>query len=205
MTARDEVLARIRNALSAPTADAIDPPLDYRRTGEHAPGAPQLLQLLTDRLTDYRAKVYAATRQTLPSVLATALQGAHRVVVPPGLPPDWTPAGAVVDNGGLSPSELDTVDAVLTACLAAAADTGTILLDASADQGRRAITLIPDRHVCVVRATQVVQSVPELLARADPRKPLTFISGPSATSDIELKRVEGVHGPRTLVVVLLNE
>ncbi|GIH02292.1 hypothetical protein Rhe02_03590 [Rhizocola hellebori] len=204
MTARDEVLARIRYALSAP-ADPVDPPRDYRRTGEHAPGAPQLLQLLTERLTDYKATVHSATPQTLGSVLATALHGTHRVVVPPGLPEEWMPASAVVDDGDLSYADLDTVDAVLTACVAAAADTGTIVLDAAADQGRRAITLIPDRHVCVVRAAQVVQSVPELLTRADPRRPLTFISGPSATSDIELQRVEGVHGPRNLIVVILND
>jgi L-lactate dehydrogenase complex protein LldG len=205
MTARDEVLSRIRHALSATSAGTIDPPHDYRRTGEYPPGAPQLLELLTDRLIDYRAKVYTATPQTLPPVLASILDGTRSVVIPPGLPPHWIPEAAVVDNGDLSPAYLDTVDAVLTACLAAAADTGTIVLDGSPDQGRRAITLIPDLHVCVVGAAQVVQSVPELLARADPTKPLTLISGPSATSDIELQRVEGVHGPRTLIVVLLHE
>ena len=120
------------------------------------------------------------------------------------------PAGRVGDrtappsDAGLSPAELDGFDTVVTACAAACAETGTIVLDGSPDQGRRAISLVPDRHVCVVRADQVVQTVPELLARLDPTRPLTFVSGPSATSDIELQRVEGVHGPRTLIVVLVT-
>ncbi|WP_144124174.1 LutC/YkgG family protein [Catellatospora sichuanensis] len=204
-SARDEVLARIRHALSASPTEPIEPVRGYRRTGQYSPGAPQLLDRLTERLTDYRAAVHAATPRTLVSVLEAALDGTRRVLVPPGLPAEWIPASAVIDDGGMSPAELDAVDAVLTACTAAAADTGTIVVDASPDQGRRAITLIPDRHVCVVRAAQVVQTVPELLSRVDPHKPLTFISGPSATSDIELRRVEGVHGPRTLIVVLLSD
>ncbi|GHJ47166.1 hypothetical protein Cs7R123_45080 [Catellatospora sp. TT07R-123] len=203
-SARDEVLARIGHALSGAAVPA-EVPRDYRRTGEHPPGAPELLHLLTDRLVDYRAAVHPATPRTLESVLATVLEGLDRVVVPPGLPVGWLPPQAVVDDGTLSPAELDRTDAVLTACAAAAADTGTIVLDGSADQGRRAITLVPDRHICVVHAAQVVQTVPELLARVDPRRPLTFISGPSATSDIELQRVEGVHGPRTLIVVLVAD
>ncbi|RAO32646.1 Lactate utilization protein [Micromonospora noduli] len=204
-SARDDVLARIRNALSASPTATIEPARGYRREGHYSPGAPQLLSQLTERLTDYRAAVHAATPDTLASVLEAALAGTRRVLVPPGLPGDWMPATAVIDDGSLTPTELDTVDAVLTACTAAAADTGTIVLDASPDQGRRASTLIPDRHVCVLRAAQVVQTVPELLSRVDPRRPLTFISGPSATSDIELQRVEGVHGPRTLIVVILSD
>jgi L-lactate dehydrogenase complex protein LldG len=204
-TARDEILARVRRALADRPAPP-EVPRGYRHEGEHRPGAPELLELLAHRLVDYRATVYRTgvdeIRTALPEALRATLPAGGSIVVPPGLPDGWAPAGAIVDDGSLSPADLDGVDAVLTGCAAACAETGTIALDASPDQGRRAITLVPDRHVCVVRADQVVQTVPELLARLDPLRPLTFISGPSATSDIELQRVEGVHGPRTLVVVL---
>lgn len=178
---------------------------DYRRVGAHQPGDPELLELLADRLLDYKATVHRAVPAALTALLAAVLDGVGRVVVPPGLPQGWAPVGAVVDDGSLSWADLDRCDTVLTACTAAAADTGTIVLDGSPGQGRRAVSLVPDRHVCVVRAAQVVQTVPELLTRLDPRRPLTFVSGPSATSDIELQRVEGVHGPRTLVVVLVSD
>lgn len=198
---RDEILARVRTALghSRPT---VDIPRDYRPHGTFPPGAPELLELLTDRLVDYRATVLRSTVDDLPSVVASAVPAGARFVLPPGLPDSWAVPGGVVDPGDLGPHDLDAFDGVLTACTVAAAETGTIALDGSAGQGRRAITLVPDLHVCVVRADQVVQTVPELIARLDPHRPLTLISGPSATSDIELHRVEGVHGPRTLVVVL---
>ena len=198
--ARAEVLARIR-AARGPDGPVPAIPRDYHRTGTHRAGAPELLDRLTHRLTDYRASVHPATADTLIEVLAGRLAQAGAVVVGAGLPPDWAPT-ATVDNG-LSTQELDRFDTVLTSC-AAAAQTGTIVLDGGPGQGRRAISLVPDRHICVVRADQVVDSVPELLARLDPRRPLTFISGPSATSDIELQRVEGVHGPRDLIVILVH-
>ena len=203
MSAREEVLARIRaaNAAARPTAGEV--PRDYRRSGTHPPGAPELVELLRDRLVDYRAAVLDAAPDAIPAVVATALaEHPGPVLVPPGLPDGWCPEG--VPDRAFSPAELDGFAAVVTGCAAACAETGTIALDGGPDQGRRAITLVPDRHFCVVRADQVVRSVPDLLARLTPTRPLTLISGPSATSDIELNRVEGVHGPRNLHVILLE-
>jgi L-lactate dehydrogenase complex protein LldG len=137
-----------------------------------------------------------------------AARGARTVLVPPGLDPSWlaeTEAEQVPDRIESTPDELDRIDSVVTACAVAVAETGTIVLDGSPDQGRRRITLVPDHHICVVRVPeQVVSSVPQALERLDPVRPSTWISGPSATSDIELDRVEGVHGPRTLEVVLVG-
>ena len=203
--ARDDILARIGAALGdrPATPDILR---DYRR-GSHPAEAPVMLALLADRLVDYGATVHHTTAARLPDVLASILDGAGRLVVAHGLPEPVAEAAVARDatcDDGLTGTELDAFDTVLTTCAAAAAETGTIVLDGSAGQGRRAITLVPDRHVCVVRAEQVVHNVPQLLARLDPRRPLTFISGPSATSDIELQRVQGVHGPRTLIVVLIS-
>jgi L-lactate dehydrogenase complex protein LldG len=202
VTAREEVLARIRAANVAagdPAPAAV--PRAYARTGTLAPGSAELLELLRDRLVDYKATVVDATLDEVPAAISAALDGRTPVVVPPGLPGDWCPEG-VRDSPGFTAVDLDGFAAVVTGSAATCAVTGTIALDGSPDQGRRAITLVPDVHVCVVRTDQVVETVPELLARLDPTRPTTFISGPSATSDIELQRVEGVHGPRTLIVVL---
>ncbi|MGN6611602.1 MAG: LutC/YkgG family protein [Angustibacter sp.] len=207
MSARDEVLRRVREAVrAAPAAGApSDVPTEHRRFGEHAPGTLPLVALLMERLVDYRAEVVrcrAGDEAIGEAVRDVATRHrAARLVVAPGLPEPWRPDGAVVDDG-LSPAELDALDGVVTASAVAIAETGTIVLDGSPDCGRRAITLVPDLHVCVVRVSDTVQTVPEGLALLEPTRPLTFISGPSATSDIELDRVEGVHGPRTLVVVL---
>jgi L-lactate dehydrogenase complex protein LldG len=138
-----------------------------------------------------------------------AEHGTRSVVVPEGLPEAWLTAVTGVellrDAADLTPRRLDTVDSVVTGCALAIAETGTLVLDGSAAQGRRRITLVPDHHICVVRApSQVVGSVPQAMPRLDPTRPLTWISGPSATSDIELDRVEGVHGPRTLDVVIVT-
>ncbi len=203
--ARAEILTRIRAAnRAAHQAPGAADPVDrrYRTAGDHPPGADELVSLLEDRLLDYKATVMRTDEAGLPTAIAGALGAATAVVVPPGLPPQWVPA-AVADDASLSNDDLDGFEAVVTAAAVAAADTGTIVLDGSPDQGRRAITLIPDIHVCVLRAGQVVQTVPEMLARLEPTRPLTLISGPSATSDIELQRVEGVHGPRNLNVVLV--
>ncbi|GAB2499746.1 LUD domain-containing protein [Promicromonospora xylanilytica] len=221
--ARTEILTRIRSALG-PDGGAVATPVprEYRAAGEHAPGSDVVLDLLVDRLEDYKAHVHRTTAAGLPDLLARMLaeRAAERgrdaargsVVVPSGLDPAWvTGLGRVAvrtdsPEAPLSAAELDGTDAVVTAARVAVAETGTIVLDGGPDQGRRAISLVPDTHVCVVRTDQVVQTVPEAvrLLGTDPARPLTWISGPSATSDIELDRVEGVHGPRTLHVVLVS-
>jgi L-lactate dehydrogenase complex protein LldG len=178
----------------------------YRTGGEHEPGAPALLDLLQDRLVDYKAGVQRCTPAELPATLAAVLDRcapSGTALVPPGLDEGWTAGRDVLRDNGCTVAELDAVSGVVTACAVAVAETGTIVLDSSPDQGRRTLTLVPDLHVCVVRADQVVQTVPEALRRLDARRPQTWVSGPSATSDIELNRVEGVHGPRTLQVVLV--
>ncbi len=199
VSARDVVLARIAAARAGASVPEV--PRGYHRVGRHGPGSPEALALLEDRLLDYKAAVHRCGPDAVPDVVA-GLLGDESVVVPPGLPSGWV-ASATVDDETMTALDLDRFDAVVTAAAAAAAETGTIVLHSSPEDGRRALSLVPDHHVCVVRARQVVHSVPELLARLDPARPLTFISGPSATSDIELQRVEGVHGPRRLDVVLV--
>ena len=214
MSARDEVLARIRQAnaaagVTSPAGPAGGAPA-YRAQGERDLAG--RLDLLTDRLTDYRAVVRRCSPAGLAAEVAAALadRGARRVVVPPGLDPALLAAAdAEVTADGqpeiLGPAVLDAMDAVVTGAAVAIAETGTIVLDASPAQGRRAISLVPDCHLCIVYADQVTELVPEAVAQlaATAGRPLTWISGPSATSDIELERVEGVHGPRTLVVILV--
>lgn len=207
MSAREEILERIRTALS--DQPAVPPvPRDYR----HASGldAKALAALLVDRLMDYKANVFVEESDDGVSArIGELLAGAGRFVIPPGLPAGWLafdagPARAVVDNreNPLSIAELDTMGAVLTSSAVSVAETGTIVLDGSADQGRRAISLVPDHHICVVPAKSIAGILPEALKRLDGTRPLTLISGPSATSDIELERVEGVHGPRRLDVII---
>ncbi|MGW1163431.1 LutC/YkgG family protein [Streptomyces sp. NPDC002513] len=209
---RDLILGRVRRALAdvpeddTPYEQAV--PRNYReRHGERTPA--QTVDLLAENLADYRAIVHRTDAPGLPSVLAglLAARGARTVLVPPGLPSHWlTGVEQVPDRAESTPYDLDRVDSVVTGCALAIAETGTLVLDGSPDQGRRRITLVPDHHICVVRVPdQVVESVPQALRRLTPNRPLTWISGPSATSDIELDRVEGVHGPRTLEVVLVSE
>ena len=213
VNAREEVLARLRAARDAGAPrDGVPPtPRDYRRTGTLAPGSAEVVDRLAETLTDYKATVHrVADEDEVSAAVAGVLEdaGVTTFVAPPGLPARWlgeVTARVRPDEPPLSVARLDEVDAVVTGAAVAIADTGTFVLDASApDQGRRAISLVPDHHVCVVRAADVVSSVPEALARLDPSRPLTFVSGPSATSDIELDRVEGVHGPRRLDVVLVG-
>jgi L-lactate dehydrogenase complex protein LldG len=207
VSARDEVLDRIRQALGEAGGTT---PVDrsYRTAGEHAAGSQVVVAELVDRLEDYRATVVrcdgddAAVGAAVAAVLAE--RGIHEVMRPPGVPEAWVAAvrTARLDDGTAGPRDLDAVPAVVTGCVVAVSETGTIALDGGPLCGRRALTLVPDTHVCVVRVQDVVQTVPEGLARLDPVRPTTLVSGPSATSDIELSRVEGVHGPRTLVVVV---
>lgn len=198
MGSRETILARVRSALAdipfAETPDDVRVPRDYQRTRS----GPDLVELLLDRLMDYRAVVH------LDTPVAELARGRGRLMVPSGAPGEWLSGVDVVrDDPPLSSTELDRLDGVLTGCAVAIAETGTIVLDAGEAQGRRALTLVPDYHLCVVRRDQIVRTVPEALERLDPSRPLTWISGPSATSDIELDRVEGVHGPRTLEVAIL--
>ena len=213
--AREEILARVRSALrdvpAAETADEVDVAREYRRHDERPVAA--LLDVLAQRLADYHAEVVRVAADAVGSAVSEACRrlGLGRVVVSAGLPDGWGPEGVrlVADEVSLSAAELDALDGAVTGCAVAIAETGTLVLDGQPRSGRRVITLIPDHHICVVAADQVVGQVPEAIARLGPavrerRAPLTFISGPSATSDIELERVEGVHGPRHLVVVIAD-
>ncbi len=204
MTARDEVLGRIRTAVGE-TPPGPKPAIGrYRTSTGLAPAG--LAGLLADRLRDYGAAVRLCEPAELGAAVSAALaeRGARRVVVPPGLEVPLPGGVETVTDDALSAAELDAFDGVVTSAAAAVAETGTIVLDGSPGQGRRALTLVPDYHLCVLRADQVVGLVPEAVALLDPARPLTLISGPSATSDIELDRVQGVHGPRTLEVILVG-
>jgi L-lactate dehydrogenase complex protein LldG len=218
MTARDEVLGRIRTAIGAAQPGPLPPGGGQAGGGQEAPPAyrtrgeldtRRLLDLLTERLIDYHSKVRRTSPDQLGPAIRSALaeRGARRLVLPPGLdlPGLDRPDGIqlVVDDG-LSAPALDAFDGVITSATVAIAETGTIVLDGSPGQGRRALSLIPDYHLCILHAGQVVALVPEAVERLAPGRPLTWISGPSATSDIELDRVEGVHGPRTLEVILVE-
>ncbi len=208
MSARDEVLARIRTALGDEPPVLATAVRDYRTADDHPPGDPALLDLLADRLLDYKARVVRCNQADVATTTAAALTDAlgetsGDVVVAPGLPAGWRPDGSVEDDGRPA-VELAGAAAGVTGVAVAVAETGTLFLDGSPASGRRALSLLPDCLVCVVTAEQVVGGVPTGLTRVDPVAPLTMISGPSATSDIELERVEGVHGPRTLIVVLVG-
>ncbi len=210
MSTRDEVLARVRAALHDVPSEREDPiRRDYHRTREQPEGT---VERFCERVADYRATVERVPADGVAGAVDAALHryGASRVAVPPGLPADWVEPSSVtwVPDAADSPlpvAELDAVDAVVTGSVVGVAETGTIVLESGALCGRRALSLVPDVHVCVVRARDVVDDVPAAIARLNPQRPLTWISGPSATSDIELDRVEGVHGPRTLHVLVVAE
>ena len=215
ISSRDEVLRRIRTAVGEPPADCAVVrdewqalPRNYNSTASLDRAA--ILALLEDRLRDYDASVVQVKAGQVAATIAQILaeRGKRRLVVPAGLAEalgEPLPAGFdFVTDQGLSTAELDAMEGVLTACTLAIAETGTIVLQNVPGQGRRAPTLIPDYHLCVVRAPDVVETVPEAIARLQPTAALatTFVSGPSATADIEMTRIKGVHGPRFLDVVL---
>jgi L-lactate dehydrogenase complex protein LldG len=212
MTARDDILGRIGAALADVPADELPDDVTVEREYERSLGldADGLRDLLAERVADYQAVVLVVEADALTAALGEACgrHGVSRLVVPADLPEAWRPPDVeLVPDHGLANEALDTVDGVLTGCCAAIAETGTIVLDGGARQGRRALTLVPDLHLCVVEVDQIVGTVPEAVERLAPaareRRPFTFISGPSATSDIELSRVEGVHGPRRLEVFII--
>ncbi|HEY6742200.1 MAG TPA: LUD domain-containing protein [Lapillicoccus sp.] len=205
MTARDDILGRVRSALrqnGTGTSAASSTP--------HEVVVPvsveDVVGLFVERVEDYRAVVVRCGLDEVAERVREGLAGSRRVVVPAGFPDAWLPDGfeRVTDDPPLGATALDEVDAVVTTAALGIAVTGTIVLDHGPGQGRRALSLVPDRHVCVVTTDQVVTDVPEAVRRLDPVRPLTWISGPSATSDIELDRVEGVHGPRNLHVLVVG-
>lgn len=204
--ARAVVLERIRAALrDRPPAIAIS--REYERA---LPTGTDIAELFVERVSHYRATVHRTTAAGLPATVASVLatHAVTRLAVPGGLADGWLAAAATVelvgDDPPLSSDDLDALDGVITGCAVAIAETGTIVLDGGPGQGRRVLSLLPDLHVCVVMIAQVVGTVPEALASLSPTRPQTWISGPSATSDIELERVEGVHGPRRLEVILVG-
>jgi L-lactate dehydrogenase complex protein LldG len=206
--AKDEILARIH---------AIDgkPPPPFEHAFRHAGtlDAAARAGLFAERVADYRAEVRVVDPAGLPAAIESALRerGAADVGIPPGIPSSRRPETLdLIEDRGLGAHELDALDAVVTGCTVAIAETGTIVLTAGPSEGRRALSLVPDLHICIVEISQIVELVTEAIAFLEDlvvreRRPLTFISGPSATSDIELSRVEGVHGPRTLAVLIVNE
>jgi L-lactate dehydrogenase complex protein LldG len=207
VNARDEVLARVRRALGD-AERTPESPLPSRVRADHRSHA-DVLDLFAERVADYRATVVRCAEGEVAGAVASALSGAGSVVVPDGFPSDWLAAGEPaggrrVQDTELTAAALDRVDAVVSTAAVGIAETGTIVLDHGPGQGRRALSLVPDLHVCVVRSAQVVADVPAAVAALDPARPQTWVSGPSATSDIELDRVEGVHGPRTLHVILVG-
>jgi L-lactate dehydrogenase complex protein LldG len=210
MGAREDVLARIRGALAdVPAGEEFDVPRGYHRSRVPPEG---IVERFCERVADYRATVTRVPAGQVGAAVAAALAdaGATRVAVPPAMPQEWTREAADVaflrDSAQerLSVAELDQVDAVVTGATVGIAETGTFVLESGDLCGRRALSLVPDVHVCVVHADDVVDDIPAAIARLRPGRPLTWVSGPSATSDIELDRVEGVHGPRTLHVLVVD-
>ncbi|WP_412100967.1 LutC/YkgG family protein [Corynebacterium aurimucosum] len=207
-TAKEEILNRISAAQKqAGLPDHVDIPREYQKEGTL--NEEELRDMLVDRLEDYKADVHVTDESGLNSTLVGILKerGCSNVVYAPGMDAgllDGFEGTITPDDNAKDPRELDAVDAVVTESHVTSAQTGTIVLESNETCGRRALTLVPDRHVCIVRKDQIVYGVPEMVSRMNPECPATWISGPSATSDIELSRVEGVHGPRDLIVVIVK-
>jgi L-lactate dehydrogenase complex protein LldG len=208
VNAREAVLGRVRAALDG-GVPAPEPPRRYRQSGEG--DRAETVERFASRVGEYRATVHRVRGGEVAEALAGICRelGARRVGVPLDLPEGWVPDGVeAVPDSGLDPHELDRLDGALTGCAIAIAETGTVVLDGGPGQGRRALTLVPDLHLCVVEEARIVGIVPEAVRALEEAvregRPLTFVSGPSATSDIELSRVEGVHGPRKLVVLVTS-
>ena len=199
MTAREEILGRVRAAIGRQPSNDI--PRDYRATTQDG------LTEFLNRLAHYDARAIQTTPDALEANRRdrrSPRRSAHDIIAPDGVPAGWlTTVNQIKDTPPLDNDALDGADGVITTCAVAIAQTGTIVLDGGPGMGRRALTLLPDYHLCVVRTDQIVPSVPEAISTLDPTRPLTFISGPSATVDIEMVRVKGVHGPRTLDVILV--
>lgn len=215
--AKGEILRRIRAATGqTPTAATVETewtalPRGYRQTA--ALGHDAMLDLFEDRLRDYDARVVRIAPADVASAVSTMLaeRGLKRMLAPAGIPAEWLPSELKfsfesVTDDGMSPAELDKFDGVITGSTVAIAETGTIVLQAVPGQGRRALTLVPDYHLCLLRAEDIVETVPEAMARLQATAGLatTFFSGPSATADIEMTRIKGVHGPRFLDVLLVR-
>jgi L-lactate dehydrogenase complex protein LldG len=209
--AKTEILRRVRKA-NGGSSDAVAAETtwnaiarEYRRKAALAPEA--MLDLLEDRLRDYDAHVVRVQRAEIAANVARVLaaRGRRRIIVPAGIVAEWLPEGfEFVTDTGMIGADLDGFDGVLTGSTVAIAETGTVILQDIAGQGRRAATLVPDYHLCIVEAPNVVATVPEAMEhlRATATLPTTFFSGPSATADIEMTRIKGVHGPRFLDVIL---
>ncbi len=203
--AREAILGRIREAVAH--APAAEPSREWSYRLRLDLDAVELVALFAERIADYDVIVRETTSDGLAAALSEVCRehGARRLAVPLDLPDAWQPDGVeLVRDGGLASSELDALDGAITGCLLAIAETGTVVLDCGPAQGRRALTLVPDLHICVVFADDIVGTVPEAFERITVERPVTFVSGPSATSDIELSRVRGVHGPRRLDVVIVR-
>lgn len=215
--AKQNILERIRSQLvdsSAPQVDYDEIPRTYRRKSEESREA--LVELFIERVDEYKATVKRADASNIRQVIAESCKegNAKDIVIPQGLPEQWLPEEIKVQTDSkehwLTKNQIDGLDAAITGCAVAVAQTGTIGLNANEGQGRRILTLVPDFHICVVKESQIVELLPEAITLLQQdveqsQRPITLISGPSATSDIELSRVEGVHGPRNLTVIVLND